>query len=95
MASKENKQKKKEQERKEMIAARDARFKKNGFISMGVIIASAALMFLVTAKLGSTVLGKNLLIALAVVAGIAFVWSVVNASIRMREMKQEMEERDW
>ena len=86
--------KKKEQERKDAIAAREARFKKNGYISMGVIIACTALMFLITAKLGGTLLAKNLLIVLGVIVGIAFVWSVVNASIRMREMKQEMEERD-
>ena len=93
MASKENKQKKKEQERKDMIAAREARFKKNGYISLVTILASAGLMFVVAAKLGGSVLGKNLLIGLAVVAGVAFVWSVVNASIRIREMKEENEER--
>lgn len=93
MASKENRMKKKEQERKDVIAAREARFKKNGYISLCTIACSAALMFLITAKLGGTLLGKNLLIVLAVIAGIAFVWSVVNATIRMREMKEENEER--
>ena len=95
MASKENKQKKREQERKEMIAAREARFKKNGYISLGTIVVCTVLMYVVAAKLMGTVLGINLLIFLAVIVGIAFVWSVVNASIRMREMKQEAEERDW
>ena len=93
MATKENRQKKREQERKEMIAAREARFKKNGFISLGTIVGCAVAMFIVAGKLGGSVLGKNLLIFLAVIVGIAFVWSVVNASIRMREMKEENEER--
>ena len=93
MAKKENRQKKREQERKDMIAAREARFKKNGFISMGTILGCAALMFVIAAKMGGSVLAKNLIIVLAVITGVAFVWSVVNASIRMREMKEENEDR--
>lgn len=89
---KENKQKKREEERKELIKQREARFKKQGNICMAVIIAGAALMFLVAIKVGGTVLGKNLIIALAVIVGVAFVWSVVNASIRIREMRQERDE---
>ena len=93
MAKKENRIKKREQEHKDMIAARDARFKKNGYISMGTILGCTALMFAIKARLGGTVLAKNLIIVLAVITGIAFVWSVVNASIRMREMKEENEDR--
>ena len=95
MAKKENRIKKREQEREAAIKAREARFKKNGYISLGTILVCTVLMFIVSAKLGSTVLGLNLLIVLVVIVGIAFVWSVVNASIRMREMKQEAEERNW
>ena len=95
MAKKENRIKKREQEREAAIKAREARFKKNGYISLGTIVVCTVLMYVVAAKLMGTVLGKNLLIFLAVIVGIAFVWSVVNASIRMREMKQEAEERDW
>ena len=43
-------------------------------------------------QVGGTALGKNLIIALAVIVGLAFVWSVVNASIRIREMRQERDE---
>ena len=92
MASKENKQKKRDAQRQEIIKAREARFKKNGTRSMIVIIAGALGMFIVAAKVGGTVLGKNLILLLAVVVGIAFVWSVVNASIRIREMRQERDE---
>ena len=91
MAKKENRVKKREQEREAAIKAREARFKKNGYISLGTIVVCTVLMYVVSAKLMGTVLGKNLLIFLAVIVGIAFVWSVVNASIRMREMKQDAE----
>ena len=88
---KENKQKKREEERRELIRQREARFKKQGNICLAVIVAGAALMFLTAVKVGGTALGKNLIIALVVV-GLAFVWSVVNASIRIREMRREREE---
>lgn len=89
---KENKQKKREEERRELIRQREARFKKQGNICLAVIVAGAALMLLTAVKVGGTALGKNLIIALAVVVGLAFVWSVVNASIRIREMRREREE---
>lgn len=89
---KENKMKKREEERKELIKQREKRFQKQGNICMAVIVGGAALMFLVAVKLGGSVLGKNLIIGLAVIVGLAFVWSVVNASIRIREMRQERDE---
>lgn len=92
MASKENKQKKREAERREMIRAREERFKKNGIRSMLVIFAGAIGMFIVAFRIGGTVLGKNLVIVLGIIVGIAFVWSVVNASIRIRQMREERDE---
>ena len=89
---KEIKLKKREEERKEQIRQREQRFKKQGNLCLAVIVAGAALMFLVAVKVGGTALGKNLIIALAVIVGLAFVWSVVNASIRIREMRQERDE---
>jgi hypothetical protein len=62
MAKKENRIKKREQEREAAIKAREARFKKNGYISLGTIVVCTVLMYVVAAKLMGTVLGINLLI---------------------------------
>ncbi len=92
MAKKENKMKKYAENRRAEVKERDERFKKNGFISLGIIAGCAAVLYVLSVKIPGTKAAQVLSILLMIVMGIAFIWSVINAAVRMKQLKQEEEE---
>ncbi len=92
MARRENKIRKYAESRRAEIRARDQRFKKNGYICLGVIAGCFAAMYVLSVKIPGTQAAKVLSILLMIVMGIAFVWSMISAGIRMKQLKEEAEE---